>query len=202
MNIQDWEREITAAFSGQGKEYTAELQQLMHSSPDPATESEAKGRVVEVVNAMQRHFWKKAAAGQTFGNVDRIREKFGKSLEENYGLSSGPFLDVARAYWTYQAEVGDIYPEYRRKWIGEALTAVEINVRTLFFPTAGPMTVPEKTRRAAQKELLEDFAPEMDIERFLSESPILRADSNSGCMGMVALVSLIPIGLAVYGIWS
>lgn len=200
MNVQDWEREITAAFDGQGKAYTAELRELMLSSPDPATKDDVKFTVVEVTNVMQRYFWKKAVAGETFGNVERITKEFGKSLEENYGLSSGPFLDVARTYWTYQIEVRDLFPEYRDKWISQALKAVEIKVRELFFPTPGPITIPAKTRSAAQREFLEDFAPTIDIERFLTENPILRAESNSGCLGVIALFSLVPIGLATYGI--
>jgi len=200
MNIEDWEREISTAFHSQGKEYTAELRRLMFSTPDTATKDEVKFTVVEVTNVMQRYFWKKAVAGKVFGNVERIREKFGKSLEENYGLSSGPFLNVARTYWTYQIEVGDLFPEHSNKWISHALQAVEINVRELFFPTPGPMTIPTKIRRTAQKEFLEEFVPEINIERFLNENPILRSDSKSGCLGVVVVFSVVAVGLAAYGI--
>lgn len=201
MNVEDWEREISAAFQSQGKQYTAELRQLMFSTPDPATKDEMMFRVIEVTNAMQRFFWKKAVVGETFGNVERISERFGKPLEENYGLSVGPFLNVARTYWTYQIEVGDLFPEYSDKWISQALKAVEINVRELFFPTPGPVTIPAKIRRKAQKEFLGEFAPEMNIERFLNENPILKADSSSGCLGVAAAFVVIAVGAAAYGIW-
>ena len=201
MNIEDWEREISTAFQNQGKEYTGELQQLMFSTPDPATKDEVKFRVVEVTNAMQRYFWGKAIVGETFGDIERITEKLGKSLEVNYGLSSGPFLNVARTYWTYQIEVGDLFPEHSDKWISHALKAVEIKVRELFFPTPGPVTIPAKIRREAQKEFLEEFAPEMDIEQFLNENPILKSDSNSGCLGVVAAFVVIAVGFSVYEMW-
>ena len=201
MNIKDWEREISAAFQNQGKEYTDELQQLLFSTPDPATKDEVKFRVVEVTNAMQRYFWGKAIAGETFGDIERITEKFGKSLEVNYGLSSGPFLNVARTYWTYQIEVGDLFPEHSDKWISHALKAVEIKVRELFFPTPGPVTIPAKIRRKAQKEFLEEFAPEIDIEQFINENPILKSDSNSGCLGVAAVFVVIAVGFSVYGMW-
>lgn len=201
MNIEDWEREISAAFQSQGNKYTAELRKLMYSTPDPATKDEMKFTVVEVTNAMQRYFWKKAVVGETFGNIERISENFGKPLEENYVLSSGPFLNLARAYWTYQIEVGDLFPKYSDKWISHALKAVEINVRELFFPTPGPVTIPAKIRRKAQKKFLEEFAPEMDIERFLNENPILKADTNSGCLGMVAVFVVVAVGVVTYGVW-
>lgn len=198
MNVKDWEREISEAFRSQRKEYTAELRQLMFNTPDPATRDEVMFKAVEVTNAMQRYFWKKAVAGETFGNVERVREEFGKSLEENYGLSSGPFLNVARTYWTYQIEVGDLFPEYYDKWIGEALKAVEFNVREMFFPTPGSRTIPVKIRRAAQKKFLQEFAPQMKIERFLEENPILKADSRSGCLGVVVVFGIVTVGLATY----
>lgn len=177
MDIASWENEISAAFRSQGKEYTPELRELMFSVLDAATKEQDKIRAVEVTNAMQRYFWKKVVEGKTFGNVARIEQRLGKSVEDNYGLSSGPFIDLARAYWTYQIEVNDLFPEYSDKWISQALMAVEIKVRELFFPTPGPVRILAKMRRAAQNECLQYFAPELDIKQFLDENPIVREDT-------------------------
>ncbi len=38
-------------------------------------------------------------------------------------------------------------------------------------------------RRKAQRELLEEYAPSLDIEKFLSESPILNRASAGGALG-------------------
>lgn len=198
MDVENWEKEIRAAFRRQGKEYTQELRQLMFSTINTATKDQDKLRAVEVTNAMQRHFWRKVVKGETFGDVGRIRQVFGQSTEENYGLSAGPFIDLARAYWTYQIEARDLFPEYSDKWISQALWAVEVKVRELFFPTPGPVRVPAKMRRAAQEAYLKEFAPEVDIQRFLEENPILKANSKSGCLGAVTIIALFASGLTIY----
>ena len=147
---------------------------------------------------MGRYFWRNVIDGATFGDVARVKEKFGKTLEENYGLSSGPFLDLAHTYWTYKIEVQDLVPEYHDKWISQALQAVEINIAEVFFPTPGPIVIPAKQRRQAQREYLKEFAPTFDIERFLAESPILQVDKRGGCLGSVAMMAVIAVaGLAV-----
>jgi len=202
MNIHDWEREISEALHSQGKNYTPELQRLMISSPDPATKDDIKFTVVEVTNAMQRYFWKKAVVGEMFGSIERISNKFGDTLEENYSLSSGPFLNLARTYWTYQIELSDLFPEHSDKWLSHALKAVEINVRELFFPTPGEVTVSIKMRRKVQKEFLQEFVPEMNIENFLNENPILKEDTSPGRIGMIFAFVIIVAGAVAYGIWG
>ena len=180
MNLREWEAEIEKAFKSQGAEYTPELREMMHSPTRLETKAQDTQVAVHVTNAMGRYFWRKVIDGATFGDVARVKEKFGKTLEENYGLSSGPFLDLAHTYWTYKTEVQDLFPEYHNKWISQALQAVEINIAQLFFPTPGPIAIPAKQRRQAQREYLKEFAPAFDIERFLAENPILQADKRSG----------------------
>lgn len=199
MNLREWEAEIEKAFKSQGAEYTPELREMMHSPTRLETKAQDMQVVVHVTNAMGRYFWGKVIDGATFGDVARVKETFGKTLEENYGLSSGPFLDLAHTYWTYQIEVQDLFPEYHDKWIGQALKAVEINIRQVFFPTPSPiMSILAKQRRQVQREYLKKFAPTFDIERFLAENPMLQADKRSGCLGSVAMMAVIAVaGLAV-----
>jgi len=199
MDIVSWENEIRAAFRSQGKEYTPALRELMLRAVDEATKDQDKYRAVEVTNAMQRYFWQKVIEGKTFGDVARVQQKFGRSLEENYRMNSGPFVNLARAYWTYQIELhDDVFVEHIDKWIYQALSALEVKVRTLFFPMPGPAHVPVKMRRAAQEECLRQFAPELDIQEFLDENPILKAESKSGCMGVVVVALVIAAALTYF----
>jgi hypothetical protein len=59
---------------------------------------------------------------------------------------------------------------------------MEIEIAGEFFPTPG-ISMPVSLRRMKQKSTLNAYAPSMDIERFLSESPILRA-GRGGCLGV------------------
>ena len=142
---------------------------------------------IEVING---YFFKKAAHGETFGPLSRIEERFGKSLEENYGLSEGPFINVAKTYWTYKLELGDLSAEYSNVVLYTFLSEFEVNIASVFFPTQGPVGGPSVSqRKEMQRQLLQRFAPEIDIERFLSENPALR--DKSGCFGTIILTFLL-----------
>ena len=119
------------------------------------------------------YFFKKASRGESFGRIERIKERFGKTLEENYLISSGPFLDLAKTYWTFKTEVQDLFPENYKKLISQVLLKVEFDVAKYFFPTPGPASMPVEIRVEAQKELLKEYMPEVDIGLFLKNNPIL-----------------------------
>lgn len=58
------------------------------------------------------------------------------------------------------------------------LRQVEINIASLFFPTPGSASIPVKKRLQDQRQFLKEVAPNIDIERFLSENPILKWESS------------------------
>lgn len=95
MDLSEWEVEIEAAFKSQGDEYTPGLRGMIHGSAPLETNERDMQVSLLVLDTMQYYFWQKVVEGTTFGDVDRVKKKFGKTLEENYGLSSGPFLDLA-----------------------------------------------------------------------------------------------------------
>lgn len=171
MDIVSWERAIEQALMECKLEYRPNYSVIALVSPRPP---EAKGLGADMMIAMERQFWKRVCANETFGDPSRVTHHFGRSLEENYGVTSGPFLNVAKAYWTFKLEVQDILPQYYDTWIGQALIAVELRLAQLFFPTPGPISIPKKLRRNAQREYLQAAAPTFEIERYLKENPMLR----------------------------
>lgn len=127
----------------------------------------------ETYETLIAYFFKKASRGEPFGRIERVKERFGKTLEENYLISSGPFLDLAKTYWTFKIEVQDLFPENYKKLISQVLLKVEFDVAKYFFPTPGPASMPVEIRVEAQKELLKEYMPEVDIDLFLKNNPIL-----------------------------
>lgn len=116
----------------------------------------------------------KAAIGRTVGNPDRIKQRYGMSVEENYGLSQGPFIDLARSYWTFKLELRDLFPNHREIMLAAILSDTEVEIASVFFPSPGPSKIPVEVRKAKQVELLKKYAPGIDIQRFVRENPILK----------------------------
>jgi len=201
MNIDQWIHQVSEAYQSVGLPFSSNKKALLLAEFSEESTQEQKEIVVEALDVMIRFFFRKASRGETFGSLSRIKERFGQSLEENYGMSSGPFINMAKTYWTYKLEVGDLFPEYHNLALSQVLGKLEMDIVSVFFPTPGPMKIPVSQRRESQRQLLQEFAPEIDIERFLSDNPILRAEAGQrGCLGMVILMMSIPVGflIAVY----
>lgn len=171
MDIEAWESTIEDALGQSNVAYHPQYSTIALVSPRPR---EAKGLGADMMIAMEREFWRRVCVQETFGDVHRVASQFGRSLEDNYGVRDGPFLDLANTYWTFKLEMDDIMPEYNDTWLGQALMAVELNISNLFFPTPGPAALPKRLRKREQKKYLEHIAPEFEIDRFLSENPMLK----------------------------
>ena len=176
MNIDQWMNCLSEAFECLGKALTYNKKPLILTELSESSAREQIDLAYEAMDIMTRFFFKKAAKGETFGSPVRIEEEIGRSIEEHYGLIAGPFIDMARTYWTYRIEVEDLLPDHQGKAIAQILLQVKNNIACLFFPTPDPIQVPVEQRREDQRHILQEFAPEMDIERFLAESPILKED--------------------------
>ena len=195
MDMNHWIEEISSAYEAMGKNLTPEKREALlfadpNISPNVDPNSVIPG-IQEITNefieVIHHHFFRRVVNGETFGPISRIEERFGRSLEENYGVSEGPFLNMAKTYWTYKIEIGDLFPEHRDVVLYQFLSDFELNIASVFFPTGGPASGPSRNqRKEAQSRFLERLAPEIDIERFFSDNPMLR--SRSGCFGGMMLV--------------
>ena len=108
MNSDQWIELLSKAYQSSGASFSDLKREFLLAdfSEDPSeSENEMLAEAYDVIFAL---VFKTATSGQTFGDTERIRDKFGMSLEENYGLSNGPFLDLAKAYWTFKIEIHDV----------------------------------------------------------------------------------------------
>lgn len=183
MNIDEWIGEVEKACKAFGKTLTAPDKEMLlrDTIEKPSTFDDTDRLVAESVAAeMQReliyeiselfirYVFRKASDSETFGDLNRVEERFGTSIEKAYGIDSGPYLNLAKVYWTFKIELRDLLIEektnYRKKVIVQVLNRVEQEVGWSFFPLAGPLTVPAAIRRKEQKEFLEKYAPDVNIE--------------------------------------
>jgi len=200
MNIDQWIREVSEAYQSLGMQFLPNKKALLLEELSESSTQAQKEIVSETIEVMNRFFFKKASRGGSYGSLSQVNERFGQSVEENYGMQSGPFINMAKTYWTYKLEVGDLFPEHHSLAISQALLGVENDIASVFFPTPGPMQIPVDQRRETQRQLLQEYAPEIDIERFLSDNPILKAEERRrGCFGVVILIILIPVGFLIAG---
>jgi len=194
MNIDSWFQVIEQALKAKGIELTPEIKNhLLSEFPETSTYQQKK-ITTEVLGAVYEFFFHKATQGETFGELSRIKERFGETVEENYGLAEGPFINMAKTYWTFKLEAKDLFPIHHKLILSRILNEVEATIASLFFPTPGPAEIPVKQRKEKQRELLHEFAPEIDAERFLNENPLLKEGrGRRGCLGL--LLVFVPLTL-------
>lgn len=176
MNIEQWFYLVTSEFQKKGIQISPETENFLLSEL-PVTLTPNQTKIInQTIDLMIIVFFEKVTRGETFGLLSRIKEKYGKTVEEHYGLSTGPFINMARTYWTFKLEINDLFPDFTNIVLSKILRTIEEDMASLFFPTPGPATIPVKKRREAQRKFLEIYAPEIDIDRFLSENPLLKID--------------------------
>jgi hypothetical protein len=128
----------------------------------------------------------------------------GKSLEDNYKLKSGSFFNLAKTYWTYKIELFDLFPYPNppdHTVLSKVLTKVEEEIAEVFFPTPLPPLAKDRLtapRVIIQEKVLKLFAPEIDVQKFMADNPIIKAEAaRRGCLGTIFLMILIPVGFLV-----
>lgn len=194
MNVNEWLSCLSEAYDVAKKEFSSRRKRLLlrklpveDLSEDRGTKgmfrmgvvsalppwAEFQDDVEETMQALTRYFFRKTVCGETFGPTSRIEETFGNPLEENYGLTKGPFIDLAKTYWTYKVEVDDLFPKRHDLVLSQVLARVEGDIASVFFPTPGPLVIWVRQRSQQQRQLLEQYAPEIDIDAFLENNPIL-----------------------------
>ena len=199
MDINQWVQQVKVAYQLLEKPFPPNGESVLLSKiPGGGSDTEEQLEIgAEVMDAMIRLFYKRAVQGEPFGSLSRIKEKLGSSLEENYGLSSGPFINMAKTYWTYKLEIEDLFPPYRDNILSGILGKIELDIAGVFFPTRG-IKMPLTLRKAQQRRLLKEYAPEIDVERFLSENPIMEAEgSRKGCFGSIIIIVLAVLALLI-----
>lgn len=170
---------------GRGEALTEDEERLLRMGDQEAADKDKK-TVQTLMHTAFDGFLDAAAKGDTFTDVGRIEERFGRTLQENYPEAGDTFLPFARAYWTFKLAVEDL-SHARGTGASNVLTEVEHVLQVLFFPTYGPAKIDPDKRERDQREMLAD-AEGIDVDQFMAENPILirdRQEQSSGCLGSV-----------------
>ena len=117
-----------------------------------------------------------AIKGYEFTDAHRIKEKFGKTIKENYPEASQPFIRFATAYWTFQICLLDDLSELQEYVAYLYLARLHSNIASIFFPTPGSTKISGNEREKIQREMLEGF--DINIEEFITGNPILTTDKQ------------------------
>jgi len=209
VNIEQWLDQISEAYKESGKTFSANIKDLLLSefSDDiVANNKEALNESIEVITCL---FFSKATKGETFGLLNRIRERFGDSLEHNYNIKKGPFLNMAKTYWTFNLEITDLMPQHVDKCIFQILRKIEFDISSIFFPS-GPANVTIDQRKQVQKQILDQYAPQINIDEFFTNNPILGAKGGildsplmrritPSIVGIIYIIIAVSI-IAVFGL--
>ncbi|MBN2376655.1 MAG: hypothetical protein JXD22_09645 [Sedimentisphaerales bacterium] len=130
----------------------------------------------ELYDILTKAFFEKVLNKDAFGDEAKVNEIFGKTLQENYGVYNGPFLDLARTYWTFKIEVMELFAPHSDKFnlvISQFLISYIMEIGGCFFPTPGPFKYPYKDRIRAQEMYFEIYAPNFDKKTYFKNNPVL-----------------------------
>jgi hypothetical protein len=113
--------------------------------------------------------------GKTFGDVNRVKEVFGESLNEKFDVDSGLWFDFSKTYWTFKVEIMDLFDSYssNKLMLSHMLVKCEVVIAETFFPSSGPYKIPDSERINSQKEFLKLFSPATDINAFIRSNPTI-----------------------------
>ena len=192
MHTEQWIEHFKKAFKFSGKTFTNEDKAFLLQNYIKSDEK-LQEKMLEISNIMMKLFFKTATNGETFGLLSEAEMDLGKTVEEIYGLSEGPFLNFAKTYCTFRYQVDIFSQEHHRKNLLQILRYVEMLVETNFFPPSGSKRMSRGQHSMRQESILNEYAPSMDIKRFLSENPISKGGSKRGCFGAIISFSFIII---------
>ena len=209
MTIQQWLRHFEKAYAlpyrndvgtdqWVSRKFTQEEKTFLLQEYSQDLVSAQQQHVLEVVQIFTRYFFRQALNGDTFGHIEKVRLEFGKTLEEQYGLQNGPFLNLAKTYWTFRLELDQDQYSPSNKYtplLFPILRTVEMNISGTFFPTPGPKTMSVAQRAMRHEQILKEFAPQIDAKRLISESPILKMEASRGCFGVMLLMASLMVFL-------
>ncbi len=159
----------------------------------------------ELSDILLREFFRKVCNSESFGDESRIKKRFNISFFENYKVSSGPFYDIARTYWTFKLEMEDLFPEQYDIILSQILKSIDFEIAGLFFPTPGPSKIPFKERIKAQEKTLATYAPDFDRDNFFKNNPVLdklKVDDEAKWPGVTLIIIFAVIAwFAPQDVW-
>ena len=118
---------------------------------------------------LQLDFFRKIENGPYFYcDYKEVRIKYGMTVEERIGKSSGLHFNLQATYWTFNIKLNKWIEQNKREHncslvcdLDEFVAWCDSFLREAFFPTPGPYDIGPKKRKKLQKKVLKEFAPNL-----------------------------------------
>jgi len=144
---------------------------------EPSKAEKYTVRIGEIYENIFKGFFHCAAEGLTFVPEERIIERYGNSLEQNYPETNNEFLKFAKTYWTLKIILDDLTESGGLECLGgHFLAKLEGDIGPVFFPFPGDIKISPLTREKSQRQLIERSGANINIEKFIEGNPILIKD--------------------------
>ena len=133
-------------------------------------------RIGQIVAAAYLGFYDAAADGVALVAAGLVKERYGKSVRENYPEAGEAFVRFATTYWTLRTLIDRLAHSNAQCLALSLLVRIDDLLGELFFPHEGPFKVDSDRRAIDQRRFLRTFGPRVEVDDFLSGNPILGRD--------------------------
>lgn len=170
-------------------------------------------RLIEPVLA----FLLKAAEDEyLFGPLTKAYDKYGDRIDAALNSGAEEYRRLAKTFITFDTELDELAEVNRAMVLYHVLKEVELSIRSVFFPSAGPQRTAVSKREEAMRQLLAAYAPTLNRDSFFNDNPVLQSErASAGCVGaglalfrhtilrlLVIFGIVVAIGAAVYWLTS
>jgi hypothetical protein len=165
------------------------------SSQDSLATVGADSRVERAMQALFLGFFDAAADGVEFVPRQRIVERFGRTLEQNYPGASLEFMGMAYSYWTLKVAHIDARETGDRSLAWQLLAELEGTIAARFFPAAGRIKIDPVLHENELRRALAAMAPRINADAFIRGNPILVRDrkASTGCIFLLIGLPALPL---------
>jgi hypothetical protein len=110
-------------------------------------------------------FFHCAAKNITFTDISKIKNFFGRTIEEAYPGVSPTFIKLARTYWTFKVFLNESPPD--PSVVFSFLQMIEVSFAGVFFPFPGPIGPSKKKREETMRTLIKQSGANFDEEDYI-----------------------------------
>ncbi len=141
------------------------VQQTLHKNDTDIKGADDVAQLEALYDIAIDGFFHCAAHNVTFTDVRRIREFYGRILEDTYPGAIATFMKLARTYWTFKVALMKCVPH--ESVCINLLQEIDVNFAGVFFPTPGPFGPPKKLREKTMRTLIGQSDADFDVEDYV-----------------------------------
>lgn len=176
------------------REISEDERRLLRRDSRAASAQGEGQRLQAIFTEAMTGFMEAASVGEALVDPNGIKERYGRTLRQNYPEAGPAFLQLATTYWTLKLFVDELRNEDLGLAAPNMLAEIERVVGSLFFPVPGPAKVDPATRERSQRTFLKKVAPQIDAEDMIQHNPILirdrRSQGRAGCLSVLVALAL------------